>query len=96
MSLYTAPVSWSQSAVGTWPRFCFMLVAQSAGFIYFGSRSGGWSSVEPVMFFGLIMPVLYLIALRGLLRELHRRTAGHDQGAHPSTGASAVPPRASA
>ena len=71
-TLFSAPVWWSEKAVGTWPRFLFMMFAQVGSFAFL-CWLGDWRSLGIYLFFGLVMPIYYLIALRGVLRELHKK-----------------------
>ena len=71
-TLFSAPVWWSEKAVGTWPRFLFMTLAQAGGFV-FVCWHDHWQSIGSYLMFGLVFPVYYLIALRGVLRELHKK-----------------------
>jgi len=75
-TLFTAPVSWSENTVGTtwWRLFCALL-AQVSIFVAVGSIDH-WHSAVAYVFPGLVAPMFYLIALRGVLRELHKKNNG--------------------
>ena len=77
-TLFTAPVWWSEQAVGSRARFCFSVFAQTAG-VLFVCWVSEWRYVWPMMFFGLLMPLYYLIALRGVVRELHQKSETHEK-----------------
>ncbi|MDR3406037.1 MAG: hypothetical protein P4L99_26360 [Chthoniobacter sp.] len=68
-SLFTAPVQWSEQAVGSRPRFFLTVAMQLAG-VLFVCWLSEWQYLWPMMFIGLFMPLYYLIALRGVMREL--------------------------
>ena len=84
-TLFTAPVWWSEQIVGSLPRFWITVVAQTAGVLFFCWMSE-WRYVGPMIYFGAVMPVYYLIALRGLIRELHRKTGPHEKARFEGRG----------
>jgi hypothetical protein len=65
-------VRWSEAAAGSWLRFWLTLILQVAAFS-FAAWQYKWRTALPFAFFGLIMPLCYLMALRGLLDELHKQ-----------------------
>jgi hypothetical protein len=73
-TLFKDPVGWSERAVGSWPRFILSATAFLVGFLYLGWKLE-WRYAFPWAFFVFVMPLLCLIALRGVLRELHRKSA---------------------
>ena len=69
--LFTDPRTWTHSAVGTWWRFAFIAVLNSALLIFAvfvaadsGFRSGVIAAVMPIMF-----QLLFLYALRRMYRQ---------------------------
>ena len=76
-TLFTTPVWWSEEVVGTWPRFSIALLFQAAGVLLACSVSE-WRRVGPIVLFGFVVPLYYLIALRGVVRELRRKPDGHE------------------
>jgi hypothetical protein len=63
---------WSEAAAGSRLRFWLTLTLQVAAFA-FAAWLYEWRTALPFAFFGLIMPLYYLMALRGLLHELHKQ-----------------------
>ena len=76
-TLFTAPVWWSERAVGSWLRFWFMAVGQTAGFGVVCWLSE-WRYTGVFAIFGLVLPLYYLIALRGVVHELHKKPERHE------------------
>ncbi len=72
-TLFTTPVLWAESIVGTWPRFWCMTFAHTASFVYLSWEIEG-RYIGQFVFFGLIMPLYYLIALRGVVRTLRKQS----------------------
>jgi hypothetical protein len=69
--LFTDPRNWSKSAVGSWWRFCFMVIAMSGLSVYAvfvaaesGFRSGLIVALMPIMF-----QVFFLYALRRMYHQ---------------------------
>lgn len=70
--LFTDPVRWTRSAVGSWWRFSFMVTTLTALFVYAvfvaaesGFRSGVIVAMMPIMF-----QVFSLYALRRIYRQV--------------------------
>ena len=78
-TLLKAPARWSEQVVGSWPRFMVSLVAQVGG-VLFACWLEEWRHVGPLLLFGLMLPLSYLIALRGVIQELHCKAGEHDEG----------------
>jgi len=67
---------WSEAAVGSWPRYLFLVAVQIGGFILL-CRQGN-SQIGLTAFFVLIWPLMYLSALRGVSMKL-RQTSKPDE-----------------
>jgi len=65
-------VRWSEAAVGTWPRFLFLLAAQIGGFLL-ACWMSEWRHVGLFALFALVWPLAYLVALRGMVVRVHRQ-----------------------
>ena len=76
-ALFKDPVGWSERAVGSWPRFILSASAFLVGFLYLCWKLE-WRYAFPLAFFVFLMPLFCLIALRGVLRELHRKPESHE------------------
>jgi hypothetical protein len=76
-TLFSDPVGWSERAAGTWLRFSLSAAAQLASF-FFLCWLTEWRYVWPLLFFVFLMPFLYLVALRGVICELHRKSERHE------------------
>ena len=63
---------WSEAAAGSQLRFWSMLILQIAAFVFIAWQNE-WRHIWAFAFLGLLMPFYYLMALRGLLDELHKR-----------------------
>ena len=53
-------------------RFWLMLTVQVGAFL-FAAWQYEWRNAVPFAFFGLLLPLYYLVALRGLIDELHKQ-----------------------
>jgi len=71
-------IRWSERAVGSRLRFIVTVFAQVGG-VLFACWLAEWHHVGPLVCFGLMLPLGYLIALRGAIRELHRKTERHEE-----------------
>ncbi len=71
---FAAPLAWSNRTVGTPRRFWFMILLQTLGFVYICWRSDGPGALPLTFVLSVFLPVLYLTALRGVLRRATDKT----------------------
>jgi hypothetical protein len=77
---YTTPVPWAEQIVGTPSRFWTTVGCQVGAVLLFCYLSE-WHHVGPLLLFGLVTPLHYLFALRGVVRELHNKPEFHERPA---------------
>jgi hypothetical protein len=73
-NVFKNPVPWSELAVGSWLRLSSVLIIQIGGFLLL-CRWTDWKLWGWMAFFIVLIPTYYLMALRGVHRELHRKTS---------------------
>lgn len=72
-TVFNAPVYWAENAVGTGPKFWLLIALQAVGFVYIGFVSEWRYYVIVFASTGLALPIYYLIALRGTIKELREQ-----------------------
>lgn len=77
-SVFNAPVQWSKKAVGPSSRFIALISLHIGGVLLLGWHSS-WHLMGFLFLLGLMLPVCYLFALRGVVRELLRLQAGRER-----------------
>jgi len=78
---FKSPVKWAEEAVGSRLRFLLMASGHVAVFVvtWWITGSKAWGPFFGIAaIFGVMFPLAYLAALRGVLQELQKKTAHED------------------